>query len=106
MTTWKRGTNQGIIYLGCYKSKNKKIISKIKIFIDVYWESKAYHRGGYAYRLCKVNNGKIWEVTEECFQNGHLKFAGSFEILNLGRIIPLPSMYATTINGKIGCIDL
>lgn len=53
VTTWKRGTNQ-----------------------EVYWESTAWHRGGYAYRLCKVKNGKIWEVTEKCFQNGHLKFAG------------------------------
>jgi len=53
VTTWERGTNQ-----------------------EVYWESKAYHRGGYAYRLCKVKNGKIWKVTEKCFQNGHLKFAG------------------------------
>jgi len=52
-TTWERGTNQ-----------------------EVMWKSKAYHRGGYAYRLCKVENGKFWKVTEECFQNGHLKFAG------------------------------
>ena len=34
------------------------------------------HRGGYAYRLCKVNDGKVWEVTEQCFQNGHLNFSG------------------------------
>jgi len=53
ITTWVRGVNQ-----------------------EVYWESKAYHRGGYAYRLCKVKKGKIWKVTEECFQKGHLKFAG------------------------------
>ena len=43
----------------------------------VYWQSGAKHRGGYAYRLCKVNDGKIWEVTEECFQDGHLKFSGT-----------------------------
>jgi len=43
---------------------------------EVYWQSGARHRGGYAYRLCKVNNGKIWKVTEECFQKGHLDFAG------------------------------
>jgi len=53
VTTWERGTNQ-----------------------EVYWKSQAYHRGGYAYRLCKVKKGKIWKVTEKCFQNGHLKFAG------------------------------
>ena len=34
----------------------------------VYWNSHAFHRGGYAFRLCKVKNGKIWKVTEECFQ--------------------------------------
>jgi len=44
---------------------------------EVAWYSGAHHRGGYAYRLCKVNNGKIWEVTEECFQKGHLNFYGS-----------------------------
>ena len=43
---------------------------------EVYWQSGARHRGGYAYRLCKVNNGKIWKVTEECFQKGHLDFSG------------------------------
>ena len=39
--------------------------------------------GGYAYRLCKAPDWKLMidingvpEVTEECFQNGHLKFAG------------------------------
>ena len=43
---------------------------------EVYWTSGMKHRGGYAYRLCKVNDGKVWEVTEECFQNGHLNFYG------------------------------
>ena len=48
------------------------------IELQVYWlsSSGAKHRGGYAYRLCKVNNGKYWHVTEECFQRGHLKFHG------------------------------
>ena len=46
---------------------------------EVYWNSGAKHRGGYAYRLCKVNNGKYWHVTEECFQEGHLKFHGKIE---------------------------
>ena len=32
--------------------------------------------GGYAYRLCKVGGTGIAGVTEECFQNGHLKFDG------------------------------
>jgi len=44
---------------------------------EVYWKSNAYHRGGYAYRLCKVENKEYWKVTEECFQQGHLNFAGN-----------------------------
>merc|ERR1712029_1065059 len=44
---------------------------------EVAWYSGAHHRGGYAYRLCKVNNGEIWKVTEECFQKGHLNFYGT-----------------------------
>ena len=34
------------------------------------------HRGGYAFRLCKVPEGGIAFVTEKCFQEGHLNFYG------------------------------
>ena len=47
---------------------------------EVYWASAARHKGGYAYRLCKVNEGKFWEVTEECFQQGHLNFHGTLTL--------------------------
>ena len=79
-TTWERGTNQG--NLGFQLRVRGSMASNyyfwgVKIFFaEVMWKSKAYHRGGYAYRLCKVEDGKFWKVTEECFQNGHLKFAG------------------------------
>jgi len=53
VTKWKRGTNQW-----------------------VYWRSGAQHRGGYAYRLCKLPAKGISGVTEECFQKGHLRFHG------------------------------
>ena len=53
VTTWKSGENA-----------------------DVYFTSGARHRGGYAYRLCEVPNGGISKVTEKCFQDGHLDFAG------------------------------
>ena len=43
---------------------------------EVYWTSNGYHRGGYAYRLCRVPDGQYWKVTEECFQQGHLNFSG------------------------------
>merc|ERR1712223_591909 len=42
----------------------------------VYWSSGAGHYGGYAYRLCKVPAGGVTQITEECFQQGHLYFAG------------------------------
>jgi len=44
---------------------------------EVGWTSKTAHRGGYAYRLCKVKKGKVWKVTEKCFQKGHLNFYGN-----------------------------
>ena len=44
---------------------------------EVYWASRAGHRGGYAYRLCKVTDAKFWEVTEDCFREGHLNFYGN-----------------------------
>ena len=38
----------------------------------VAWAIHANHGGGYAYRLCP----KTGDITEECFQSGHLRFAG------------------------------
>ena len=43
----------------------------------MYWASRAGHRGGYAYRLCRVTDAKFWEVTEDCFREGHLNFFGN-----------------------------
>jgi len=43
---------------------------------EVAWFVAANHAGGYAYRLCKIPDGGITELTEECFQNNHLEFAG------------------------------
>jgi len=42
----------------------------------VYWSSGAGHQGGYAYRLCKIPAGGVTQITEECFNQGHLYFAG------------------------------
>ena len=53
-TTWTRGENT-----------------------EVFWASGGRHRGGYAYRLCKVPVGGITKVTEQCFQDGHLNFVGT-----------------------------
>jgi len=43
---------------------------------DVLWNIKANHGGGYAYRLCRVPVEGVSGVTEACFQQGHLEFAG------------------------------
>ena len=82
-TLWKRGTNQGIVTLKI----RVRVIRNLwfSYFAEVFWKSKAYHRGGYAYRLCKIE--KVWDetsgITEECFQKGHLKFAGRWHFENV-----------------------
>ena len=44
---------------------------------EVYWLQQADHRGGYAYRLCKVPEEGVIGITEACFQEGHLDFYGN-----------------------------
>ena len=39
------------------------------------------HGGGYSYRLCKVPEGGVTELTEECFNNGHLEFYGDKQLV-------------------------
>ena len=41
---------------------------------EVAWYVGANHAGGYSYRLCKMPDGGISEVTEECFQQTPLEF--------------------------------
>jgi len=43
----------------------------------VYWTDMAAHEGGYAYRLCKIPLGGVTQITEECFNEGHLSFSGN-----------------------------
>ena len=43
---------------------------------DVTMFVRGNHGGGYGYRLCKVPEGGVADVTEECMQNGHLDFFG------------------------------
>lgn len=47
---------------------------------DVAWNMIANHGGGYAYRLCKKSNN----LTEECFQKGHLQFASNTSWIQWG----------------------
>jgi len=43
---------------------------------EVAWLMDANHGGGYSYRLCKIPAEGRSGLTEECFQQGHLAFAG------------------------------
>jgi len=58
---------------------------------EVAWASKAWHQGGYTYRLCKLpKEGKLG-LTEECFQENILEFATDYTMIrktgkdNLGK---------------------
>jgi len=41
--------------------------------VEVSWNQKAFHGGGYAYRLCPADQ----ELNEDCFQKMHLNFTGN-----------------------------
>merc|ERR1719186_2117332 len=43
---------------------------------EVTWFVNANHLGGYIYRLCKLPKQGVSGLTEECFQDGSLKFEG------------------------------
>jgi len=43
---------------------------------EVSWFTSANHEGGYIYRLCKKPKHGLAGLTEECFQEGLLKFEG------------------------------
>jgi len=61
-TQWKRGANE-----------------------EVGWSMSANHGGGYAYRLCKIPEGGRSQLTEECFQSTHLKFASTQSWIQTGK---------------------
>jgi hypothetical protein len=46
---------------------------KVGTDVEVAWSLKAWHGGGYTYRLCPADQ----ELNEECFQSNSLKFAGN-----------------------------
>merc|ERR1711970_426913 len=51
---------------------------------EVGWGIIANHGGGYSYRLCKVPEEGMSAITEECFQQGHLDFAGDMQWVQYG----------------------
>lgn len=59
VTEWKAGTIEEVIWYATFGN----------------------HAGGYSYRLCKTPEGGISELTEECFQSGHLNFVGDKQLV-------------------------
>jgi len=51
-------------------------------FQEVAWYVGANHAGGYSYRLCKMPEGGIKDLTEECFQKTPLDFVGDDQWVN------------------------
>ena len=45
--------------------------------LQVGWVSKAWHQGGYTYRLCPLGEEGRPGLTEECFQQNVLTFASN-----------------------------
>jgi len=50
----------------------------------VAWHVSANHAGGYSYRICKMPEGGIGELTEECFQETPLEFVGDEQWVSYG----------------------
>jgi len=55
-----------------YTPLGQKITWPVGSVQEVSWGFTANHGGGYAYRLCPASS----ELTEECFESGHLEFVG------------------------------
>ena len=65
---------------------------------EVQWYVGANHAGGYSYRLCKLPEGGIKELTEECFQEIPLDFVGDNQWVVYGK--DLHSLKRTKIHAK------
>ena len=52
--------------------------------VEVAWGIIANHGGGYSYRLCKVPEGGIAYINEECFQQIPLNFVDDFQWIQYG----------------------
>jgi len=69
----------------------------------VIWQSGGQHRGGYAYRLCKLGEAGYAGLTEECFQEGHLKFYGEYNWLQvLSKDDIVTTIRQTAIRNTVG----
>jgi len=54
-------------------------------FQEVQWYVGANHAGGYQYRLCKLPEGGVKDLTEECFQEMPLEFVGEEQWVVYGK---------------------
>ena len=52
---------------------------------EVAWYADANHAGGYSYRLCRMPDGGIRDVTEECFQQTQLDFVGDIQYVEYNK---------------------
>jgi len=57
---------------------------KIGSKVEAFWGVSANHGGGYSYRLCKVPKEGVSGITEECFQQTPLRFAGEQQWFQFG----------------------
>jgi len=57
---------------------------KIGSKVEAFWGVSANHGGGYSYRLCKVPKEGVSGITEECFQQTPLRFAGEKQWFQFG----------------------
>lgn len=69
---------------------------------EILWAIEANHGGGYSFRLCKkpTKDKIMTELTEECFQKGHLNFHGDSHWVQTGpdestRSPPFPALRTT-----------
>ena len=62
---------------------------------EVAWHVNANHVGGYGFRLCKLPDGGISKLTEECFQRTPLAFARDKQALlwNNGTRLPIRGVF-------------
>ena len=84
-TKWKRGSNVEVVWRGTQHGGRLEVFKLLPSYVSCwvntfisYLISLLLLQGGYAYRLCHIPPAGISDITEQCFQNGHLNFAGPY----------------------------
>lgn len=76
------GVKQGLD--GVHLPETEPTLWKKGEVVEVAWAIMANHGGGYSWRLCKKSNN----ITEQCFQQNVLRFAGNVSWLQYSDMIP------------------